>query len=162
VISFATDEATASAMSSSDLIATASLIIALAALAVALYAIFKGNRNSSVASMVTLNEAFRQAWPRFLNATSEEEKRYELAELVNLFEIACGIQNENTFTGISNRLLKAYLEEVLKLLVGSQYASEQITTLMSQPDTFQNIRKFLNSEQAQALSITIPKKWYQK
>jgi hypothetical protein len=78
-------------VSSSDWIAAASLGIALVALVVSWLGIWRANRTTSAATLVTLKEGFRQAWSRFFDAQDEAEKYYELAELLNLFEIACAI-----------------------------------------------------------------------
>jgi hypothetical protein len=137
----------------------ASLFISLLALCVAGYAIYKGNRNSSVATLVTLFEASRQAWQRFLSAETEDIKWYELAELMNLLEIASAILNEKSFAGASKDLLRDYLNEVVSLLRNDQYASSAIERMFSAPTTFEHIRKFYNAKSA--LSVTKPKQWFQ-
>ena len=150
-------------MQTADWIALASLVVALAALAVAFYAIYKGNRNSSVATLVTLNDGFRQAWSRFISAVKaedEEAKYFELAELMNLLEIACGIQSEKSLSGMSNQVVKDYLEQALKLLIGNEYTNQQIPQMLHQPSTFINIKKFINAKRSH-LSVVIPPEWYQ-
>jgi hypothetical protein len=144
-------------------IAIVSFFIALVALAVSMYATFKSNRNSSVATLVTLSEAFREAWSRFIKATRENDndtKYYELAELMNLFEIACGIQLENSLSGMSMVLIKEYLEKALGLLISTEYTNKYVPGMLQDPLTFCNIKRFINSR-PKYLSVTIPPSWYQ-
>jgi hypothetical protein len=149
-------------LQTADLLSLASLGVAFVALAVACYAIYKGNRNSSVATLVAINEAFRQAWQRFLTAQDDGAKSYELAELMNLLEIACGTLNERSLAGVSHGIMAAYLKEVLALLIDNEYAKCEITKLLNGPTTFGNIHQYLNIERPSPLSVTIPKEWYHK
>ncbi|MHB1936640.1 MAG: hypothetical protein ACYCOR_08650 [Acidobacteriaceae bacterium] len=146
-------------MNSSDWIATASLIIALAALALSAYAIIRANKTTSAATLVTLNEGFSQAWVRFLQANAAAQA-YELAELLNLLEIACAIYLEGSLSGNSRKLMFEYLDGSLTILVKNQCASKDIPSLLQSETTFIFIKKFLNKK-ATALSETVPPKWYE-
>ena len=128
-------------MGTFDPIAGASIFISLLALIVAVFAIYKGNRNSSVATLVTLIEASRQAWQRFLSAETDEIKWYELADLMNLLELASAILNEKSFAGVSKDLLSDYLNEAVFLLRNNQYAETAIERMFSTPTTFEHIHK---------------------
>lgn len=148
-------------MQSSDHTALLSLIVAILALLVALLAIYKGNRNASVATLVTLYEASRQAFQRFLSAETENRKRYELCELMNLLEIAAAILNERSFVGVSREIQREYLNEVLELLIDDKYARETIDNMLSAPSTFAHIRKFYKAKRNQPLSVVTPRQWFQ-
>ncbi|WP_156964691.1 hypothetical protein [Methylocapsa aurea] len=113
------------------------------ALVVALFAIRKGNRNSSAATMVTLNEAFRQAWRRFLSAGEEAERQHEFAELMNLLEIGCAIYLEGSLSGVSRELTEEYLGNTLSLLESNDDARKRIELLRHSSTTFKYIRRFL-------------------
>jgi hypothetical protein len=127
----------------SDWIAITSGAISLIALAVALYAIRKGNRNSSAATLVTLNEACRQAWHRFLSAKNQEERQYEFAELMNLLEIGSAIYLEGSLAGVSRELTEEYLGNTLSLLESHKDARARIELMRHSPTTFKYIRQFL-------------------
>lgn len=146
-------------MSTSDAIASVSLVIAFVALAVAWYAIRRANRTTSAATMVTLNEGFRSAWGRFFSAR-EEQKTAELAELLNLFEIACAIRQEGSVSGNSAVLLQEYLRNVLRLLGETPNISSQVTPLLQDNSTFSFVRRFLREEQPRRDAV-IPVEWYQ-
>jgi len=148
-------------MQAADWIALSSEVVAVSSLYVAIYSVRKGNRNSSVATMVMISEASREAWKRFLSAQNEETRSYELAELMNLLEIACAILNEKSFAGVSKKLLNDYLNEVVSLLCNDVGASKAIEGLFSSPTTFEHIRKFYNARRSEPLSITTPKQWFQ-
>jgi hypothetical protein len=145
-------------LQTTDWIAASSLIVALAALIVAGFAIYRGNRNTSAATVVGLNEAFRQAWERFLPATGTN-RRHQLSELMNLLEIASAIHLEGSLAGVSDDLVKDYLNSVLRLLIGDSYSESEIPTLLEDPKTFIYIKKFMNRRSE--LSVTIPTKWYE-
>jgi hypothetical protein len=136
-----------SGLSLSDQIAIASgavsFTISVIALVVALFAIQKGDRNSSAATLVTLNEAFRQAWQRFLSAKDDTTRQYEFSELMNLLEICSAIYLEDSLSGVSRELAEEYLGNTLSLLEGNQDARAQIESMRHSPTTFKYIRRFL-------------------
>lgn len=118
------------------------LFVAAVSLIVAVYAIRKGNRNSSVATMLTISEAARGAWKRFLSAKDNDTRSYELAELMNLLEVACAMVNERSIAGASEELLRELLRQELDLIDNDDYAKREIATMLSAPHTFEEIRKF--------------------
>lgn len=143
-------------MSPSDLIALASLFVALAALAISIYAISRANRTASAATLVTLNEGFRQAWDRYLQARTIDD----LAELLNLLEIACAMFIERSLTGNSRILAREYIKNVLSILARNPEVSEQAVQLLQTPDTFRFIKRFMKERPA-GLSVVMPPAWYQ-
>jgi hypothetical protein len=145
-------------VSAADFVAWVSLVVAFAALVVAWYGIRRSNRTTSAATMVTLNEGFRGAWGRFL-AAQGESRSYELAELLNLFEIACAIYIEKSLTGNSRKLMAEYLEGILRVLVANEYTCQEITPLLQTPSTFIFIKRCLKEKRA-VLSVTVPPAWY--
>jgi hypothetical protein len=118
------------------------LFVAAVSLVVAVYAIRKGNRNSSVATLVTITEAAREAWKRFLNAENDNDRGYELAELMNILEVGCAMVNERSLAGVSKDLLKELFKQELAHIDGNEYARGQIKTMMSEPHTFEQISRF--------------------
>jgi hypothetical protein len=142
----------------SDLIASAALAVALAALGVSWYGIRRSNKTTSAATLVTLNEGFRQAWDRFLS-DNVQDREYELAELMNLLEVACAAHEEGSITGNSRTLLFDYLDRVLRALIRNPYANEQIGSLLQSKDTYKFVRRFLKTKPR--LSVTVPPAWYE-
>jgi hypothetical protein len=144
-----------------DWLAAASLVVSFAALGVAWYAAYKANRNSSVASLVTLNEAYRQAWERFLTKELDEKARYrEFCELMNLIETGCGIVVEGSLSGVSTKMITIYLNDVLELLKANEYAKAHVPAMTHSLTTFEYLKAFLKSK-PKYLSVTIPPEWYQ-
>jgi hypothetical protein len=127
-------------LGASEWIAIGSIAVALIALIVACYAIRRSNRNSSVATLVTLNEGFRQAWQRFL--APEADKNYEFSELSNLLEIACAIHLEKSLFGVSRELSREYIEQVLLLLERNGDAQHMLAEAIHSPTTFKYIQRF--------------------
>jgi hypothetical protein len=148
-------------VNTSDWIAAASLGVAGVALVISIYAILRANKTTSAATFVTLNEGFRQAWKRCLRALPEPHgPNYDLAELLNLFEIACAIYLEKSLTGNSRRLMSDYLDRTLSLLIKTPVINDQAFQLLQTKETFIFIKKFLK-EKPMVLSVTIPLKWYE-
>ena len=123
--------------------AVLSVAVSLIALAVAIVAIRKSDRNTSAATLVTLNEGFRQGWHRFLPAEEEVERQHEFSELMNLLEIGCAIYMEGSLSGVSRELAEEYLGNVLSLLEANQEARTRIEAMRQSPTTFKYIRQFL-------------------
>lgn len=147
-------------VSTSDWLALASLLVAAAALGVAVYAIVRANATASAATLVTLNEGFRQGWVRCLSPDlSDDLLDYELAELLNLFEIACAIYLDRSLSGNSRGLAAEYLKSALSLLTGQQPLNAKALRLLQDKTTFIFIKKFLN--QKPAIISILPKEWYE-
>jgi hypothetical protein len=153
----------------SFVVAAISLIAALVSIYIAVYAVSKSNKNSSVATMVTLNEAFSEAWRRLIssikavqcNPQCEDDRYMHLSELMNLFEAACGIQNENSLSGVSKELIDDYLDETLNMIVGDEYIRSEIPKMLTAPTTFKHIKKYLKSKRNLPLRYIIPVEWYE-
>ena len=153
----------------SFVVAVISLVAALISIYVAVYTVCKSNNNSSVATLVTLNEAFSEAWRRLISSIKAiqnnpqcEDNRYaHLSELMNLFEAACGIQNENSLSGISKELIGDYLDDTLNLILESEYIRSQIPNMLTAPTTFKHIQEYLKSKRNQPLRYIIPVEWYE-
>ncbi|MGB9029640.1 MAG: hypothetical protein WCC27_05925 [Acidobacteriaceae bacterium] len=143
-------------MSTSDLLAGASLAVSIAALLIAYYAIIRANKTTSGATAVALSEGFRESWVRFL----DNPNQYELAELLNLIEIACAIYLEGSLAGNSRKLMFEYLNATLGLIINNPYANNAAEHLLQNPKTLEFIRKFLRLK-ARSLSVTVPPKWYE-
>ena len=97
-------------------LALASLIIALVGFVVAIYALYRGNRNTSASTIIALNESLRQALERLVSPSGVIDLD-QLPELMNLFEIACGIYLENSLAGVSKTLMGNYLGSVLRAVI---------------------------------------------
>ncbi|MGI0133468.1 MAG: hypothetical protein ACREBW_00720 [Candidatus Micrarchaeaceae archaeon] len=126
-------------------VSTASLVFAAAAILISLYAIRRGNKNASAAMLVTLTDGLRQAWYRFITADTEAAQSYQLAELMNLAEIASAIHFERSLVGVSRELIVEYLDNSLSLLKKHPKARAQVTALRHSAETFKYIDAFIKS-----------------
>lgn len=153
-------------MSSSDWIALASLGVSLVALLIAVYGIRRANKTAAAAAFVTLSEAFRQGWERYLKAIGspdDDPAATELGELLNLFEIACAMHCEGSLDGNVRTLAEEYMDGILRTLVKSEETKSRVTTaLLQSKTTFIFIKRFLDEKRPETLSITIPPEWYQR
>lgn len=145
-------------MSLADTIALVSLLVTLVALVVSGFAIVRANNTISGSTIIALSEAFRQAWDRYLNA-KPDQKSYELAELMNLLEIACAIYDEWSLSGNARRLMFDYLQRNLSALVKHEQINAEIEKLLQDKETFFFIKKFLRKNGAELKQI--PVAWYQ-
>lgn len=148
-------------MNDSDLIAVASLGVAIAAFGLSIYAILRANNTTSAATLATLNEGFRQAWERCLQPSSTpEDLTYNLAELLNLLEIACGSYLERSVSGNSRKLLVDYLNSGLSIIITTPSLNDRVSPLLQDEKTFIFIKKFLRKKRS-VLSVTVPPSWYE-
>lgn len=92
------------------MLAAAGITVAAVGLFFTWHGIRRGNHNSSAASLIAINEAWRQGWERYLSAVDEPAKHQQFAELLNIIEISCALQVRKVFTGVSRELLTAYLD----------------------------------------------------
>ena len=122
-----------------------SLAVALIALRVAHVALHRSDRNASAATLVTLNDGFRQGWKRFIDANNPDTKDYEFAELMNLFEIACAIHLDDSVHGASKELLEDYLCRTLSLIGENDYAKARLIALRETHNTFKFLAAFLHA-----------------
>jgi hypothetical protein len=125
-------------------VALASMIVSVASVLVAWYAICRGNKNSSAVALITLNEGFRQAWQRFIDAKDDSDKQFQLSELMNLVELACAIHSERSLVGVSRELVQDYLQSSLSLLGGNDEIKNRIPKMFQSPETFKYVRRFLD------------------
>jgi hypothetical protein len=88
----------------------------------------RSNRTSSVATLVTLNDGFRELWRSYF-AAAPEQKDHEFDELLNLLEIACGIHCEKSMVGVARELSQEYVERVLLLIERSPEARAHLELL---------------------------------
>lgn len=121
----------------------AAMIVSLAALAVAVITVRRSDRNASAATLVSLYEALRAAWGRYLKAKKPDQTEFEFAELVNLLELACAVYLDGGVHGAAREMLKEYLLEVLEILRDDEVARRRITSLMDRPNTYKYLKRFL-------------------
>jgi hypothetical protein len=127
------------------------LVVSLVALVVSIYAIRRSNKNSSAATFVTLHEGLREGWRRFLKAETNNDKQYELSELLNLFELACAIHSERSLVGVSRELAGEYIRESWALLSANEDAKARIYAMLTTPETFSYMRKFFGKAELSSL-----------
>lgn len=123
-------------------LSVASLVVAVVALYVALVAVRRSDRNTSGATLVTLYESFRQGWARFQNEPDAEKSRYEMAELMNTFEIACAIHQDQSIHGHSRQLLEEYLCDTISKFARDDEAAAIIHSMIDGPTTFKYLAMF--------------------
>lgn len=130
-------------MNASDTIALLGVGITFAGLGLAVLALDRGNKNASASTLVSLHEAIRQAWERFLSPPPPSDKNYQFAELANLLEISCALCTKRIFSGVAKKLLTTYLIEVFSLFNSNEYCKERLVLLQKKETTFINILAFL-------------------
>lgn len=140
-------------------LALAALIVAVIGFVVAIYALYRGNRNTSASTVIALNDSLRQALERLITPSGSIDLD-QLPELMNLFEIACGIYLENSLAGVSKKLMGNYLASVLRAVVQNAEISNAIPAMLEGEDTFLYIKKFLRDKPA-TVSVIVPQLWYQ-
>jgi hypothetical protein len=130
-----------------DWLTLSGVVVAGVGLGVTAYGIYRGNKNSSASSLIALNDAARQAWHRFIAVKDDDDeaREYEFAELANVLEIACALCLKKVYVGVARELLTEYLDEVMHLLDGSEYAKRRLEALIRSPTTFKYLRRYLKA-----------------
>jgi hypothetical protein len=154
-----------------DLIAFWSLIGGLMAVLIAILTLRRGNKNSSVASMIPLNAEIRGMWDEYtasfasLDFTTslefaklEREIATKLERLMNVLELAAAIEVEGTLSGVSRVLMRDYLGRMLDIIISDDYTNAKVSELLQDDITFIFIRRFL--KKSAPLSAVLPPKWY--
>jgi hypothetical protein len=108
------------------------------------YGIHRTNKNASAASYISLNEAWRQAWERYLAAVDEPAKQHQFAELSNILEISCALKIKKVFTGVSRELLTEYIDDIINLLRKNEDARNRLLALIDKASTFKYVRLYLD------------------
>jgi len=148
-------------VSTSDDIALASLAVALVSLYISLYAVRKANATTSAATLVSLNESFRQAWERCLQpSAAEDPTNSDLADLLNLIEIASAIYLDGSVSGNSRKLILEYLNNVLSHITENPSLNDRVPSLLQDDSTFIFMKRFFGKRRSD-LSVTIPPRWYE-
>lgn len=127
-----------------DCLSLTSCIATVIGLYFAGWGIYRGNKNSSAALLLTFNESVRVSWERFLSATDDDDKEYQFAELANQLEIACALHKRGAFVGVSRELLTEYLNEVISMLNNDDDAKERLKKLSHSEETFKYLKAYQN------------------
>jgi hypothetical protein len=142
---------------STDVVQYWSALATILALPFAVWAVWYGGRQLSLArkagsgaSLIALNEAFRECWKDFLTG-DEAKKSFAFAELTNALEIACAVFRDRVFFGHSADLLENYVLSVFRLIEANTDASERMVGLLHTPRTYENIAEFLRLHRGQGL-----------
>ena len=130
-------------MTLSDKLSFLSLVVTVGSVIVAVGAVIKGARSTSASTIVTVNAEFRTLWSRFFFGEKENEKDFCFSELLNLYEIACGICVEKYLSGVSRELIAEYLTETLGHIEASPDCRRRLENARTGPETFKYLRKFL-------------------
>src|SRR5262249_17979792 len=96
----------------------------------------------------------------YFDSKEPEQRSYQLAELLNLLEIACAVYDEWSLSGNARKLVYSYLKNVLSDLIKHKEISAEIEKkLLQDKETFFFIKKFLSKNGAKLKMI--PVAWYQ-
>lgn len=120
-----------------------SLLVALVALVVSLMALHRSDRTGSAGTLVSLYDSIAEAWRRFLQAGTDSDQSFELAELLNRLEVACALSLGQGIHGASKELLDDYVENSLIAIVGDPGASKSLGRLQDKPTTFKYLDRFI-------------------
>lgn len=135
----------------------AALIVSIVALFVSFYAVHRGNRNTSAATLISLMSEFRTLWGEVLKHENKDDEsdvedkfEYDLAEVLNLLEIASAICNEGSLAGKSKEICMDYLRKCLSMISKEEFVKKHIPSLCEEDENFCNIREFIRKTPALA------------
>jgi hypothetical protein len=125
-----------------DYVTLAGVVVGTAALIFTAYSVRRGNKNSSAASLIALNEGLRQAWERFLSASDEATKEHQFADLLNTLEIASALCVKRVLVGVSRELLSEYLSDVMDIFDHNEDAKRRAEALVLSETTFKYLVQY--------------------
>lgn len=137
-------------------VAVLSLVLTLGALAFAILQLSYARVASSGSLLVSIQENFRQAWARYKQA-GEQEKQYELSDLMNAVETACTLYFDGVFAKGSREIIEDYLCDVCALLQGGEETRGRIGEMLQQESTLRFYFKFATQHKPKidALKMTL-------
>jgi hypothetical protein len=159
------------AWSRADLIALSALVVGIVGVVFAILTLRRGNKNSSVASMIPLNAEIRDMYDMYTQSFAnvqfntaieleilEREIATRLEKLMNVLELSAAIEVEGTFSGVTRVLMRDYLQRILEDLIADDYTSNKVSELLQDESTYIFIRRFL--KQRRRVSAVLPPRWY--
>ena len=139
-----------------DIATLVALLFTVGALGFTAWQVWTGRLAASANALIALNDAFRQAWLEFRNATGEDSKQYAFSDVMNLLESACAIFQDRLFVGRSGKLFEEYLCHVLILIRDSPDAKRRIEKMLLMPNTFEHVLRFLKQHRREVRNLTLP------
>jgi hypothetical protein len=129
--------------------------LGLIGLLVAIFQLRASRRGASATTVIALNESFRQAWLHY-SQVSDEGRQHAFADIMNLLEIACAIEEDKLLVAKGGKLLEDYLCHVLILIQQSEDARQRIERMFVTDRTFDHIINFLSRHRPEISEIKIP------
>src|SRR3990167_4966902 len=123
-------------------IAVISVMAAIVAVIVSLVALHRADKNTSLATLVSINEGMSQAWRHYLHDETAEERELAFGDLINLLEIGCAAYLNGSIHHDSKGLLGQHLCSTLDIIGGHAPARDALHALREAPSTFEHLAKF--------------------
>jgi hypothetical protein len=130
--------------------------LGLIGLWVAICQLSAGRNAASAAAVIALNESLRQAWLHFVQTTDGDKRQHAFADIVNLLESACAIDDDMLFVGSGGTLLGDYILHQLKLIEQSDDALQRIEKMFVTEKTFLHISNYLRRRRGDFKRLRIP------
>ena len=123
-------------------IAGASLAVSIVGFFFAYITLKKSNENSSASFSLTMADLCRQAWARYLDAATDDQRAYAFGDMMNVFENGATLFNQGAFSGITKDMQEKYLKDVFQLLSDDPGKRRAVRELADENGTFKHAKKF--------------------
>ena len=120
-----------------------STVLGVCALAVSIYTANRANNNQSSANFLTLEEALRDNFDRYKQASTTEKRHEELANLLNLLEAASATLLDHAIHGRSKELLRKLVCDLLCAILKNDELRAFVASRRKTSETFRNIGDFI-------------------
>jgi len=94
-----------------------------------------GRRTASAGIYLTINQALRDEWRAFDNV-SPQLKENHLGEVLNLIEIACGVNEDGVLAGNSGYFLRHTIDSIQDSVEDNPYLQALVSKLRTHEHTF--------------------------
>lgn len=129
-----------------DLCTLIGLPLSAIALLVGAWQLWLARKSTSLQTLVSLHESFRQAW-LLVQASSGPARDHAVHDVWNLIEMACAAFNEGLMGGRAASLLREFIIHQLILFEGQEAFRSIMLAAQQTPDTFSEIVLFSKRNQ---------------
>jgi len=102
--------------------------------------------SADMQTVLTIWERLDHHWCRFLAAKEKDAKAFEFGQLSGYYELACGLFRDEILTTEASRTLREHLRDILPKMKAHPDFVARFDALRSEPDTFENINWFCDSQ----------------
>lgn len=124
-----------------DWVYIGALVVNIIALGFTGWSVHRQAKAADLSAYFQFVERFSVAWRRFRDA-EEKNREFELTEIFSLFEAVCHLYNKRRIHGVTRKMVKELLCDMLPGVFEDEYAKCVFRKTISSPKTYSEVRRF--------------------